>query len=142
MYNFFILLQQAILADEEEKKLVLSSDIRFKDFEPQLLDGYAMLLLENNPELAEQILAEKPSAQTESQTVETTATLTPVTTPTDQDSPDLIQDSEPQVVDSTALSSLVAAGSRAIDGLVDTSQSLIFLGTPGAGKSVYLDRLF
>ena len=148
--------RQAILASEEEKKLVLSSDIRFKDFEQQLLDGYAMLLLENNPELAEQILAQIPSAQTEAQTVEATATLTAVTTPTDQDSPsgfaspsllkqqdragspDPPHDSSPIVVDSTALSSLVAAGSRAIDGLVDTSQSLIFLGTPGAGKSVSL----
>ncbi|MEH2004344.1 hypothetical protein [Nostoc sp.] len=160
--------RQAILADEEEKKLVLSSDIRFKDFEQQLLDGYAMLLLENNPELAEQILAEKPSAQIEAQTVETTtslreaalninATLTSAPITADQDSPsgfaspsllkqqdpfsgspDPIQDSSPIVVDSTALSSLVAAGSRAIDGLVDTSQSLIFLGTPGAGKSVSL----
>ncbi|WP_257236566.1 hypothetical protein, partial [Nostoc sp. 'Peltigera malacea cyanobiont' DB3992] len=130
--------RQAILADEEEKKLVLSSDIRFKDFEQQLLDGYAMLLLENNPELAEQILAEKPSAQTEAQTVETTATLTPATTTADQVNPDPPTDSEPQVVDSTALRTLVAAGERAIDGLVDTSQSLIFLGTPGAGKSVSL----
>jgi hypothetical protein len=131
--------RQAILADEEEKKLVLSSDIRFKDFEQQLLDGYAMLLLENNPELAEQILAEKPSVQIEATTVETTATLTKAaTTTSDQDSPDPIQDSSPIVVDSNALISLVAAGSRAIDGLVDTSQSLIFLGTPGAGKSVSL----
>lgn len=130
--------RQAILADEEEKKLILSSDIRFKDFEQQLLDGYAMLLLENNPELAEQILAEKPSAQIESQTVKATATLTAATTPIDQDSPDPPHDSSPIVVDSTALSSFVAAGSRAIDGLVDTSQSLIFLGTPGAGKSVSL----
>ncbi len=130
--------RQAILADEEEKKLVLSSDIRFKDFEQQLLDGYAMLLLENNPELAEQILAEKPPAQIEAATVETTATLTAVTTPTDQMNSALIQDSSPIVVDSTALSSLVAAGSRAIDGLIETSQSLIFLGTPGAGKSVSL----
>ncbi|MEH1931601.1 hypothetical protein [Nostoc sp.] len=138
--------RQAILADEEEKKLVLSSDIRFKDFEQQVLDGYAMLLLENNPELAEQILAEKPSAQTEAQTVETTtsaalstsATLTPATTTADQVNPDPIQDSEPQVVDSNALRTLVAAGSRAIDGLIETSQSLIFLGTPGAGKSVSL----
>ncbi|AVH74440.1 hypothetical protein [Nostoc sp. 'Lobaria pulmonaria (5183) cyanobiont'] len=130
--------RQAILADEEEKKLVLSSDIRFKDFEQQLLDGYAMLLLENNPELAEQILAEKPSVQIETQTVETTTTLTPATTTSDQDSPDPIQDSSPIVVNSNALSSFVAAGSRAIDGLVDTSQSLIFLGTPGAGKSVSL----
>lgn len=149
--------RQAILADEEEKKLILSSDIRFKDFEQQLLDGYAMLLLENNPELAEQILAQIPPAQTEAQTVEATATLTAVTTPTDQDSPsgfaspsllkqqdpnscspDSPHDSSPIVVDSTALRTLVAAGSRAIDGLVDTSQSLIFLGTPGAGKSVSL----
>lgn len=138
--------RQAILADEEEKKLILSSDIRFKDFEQQLLDGYAMLLLENNPELAEQILAEKPPAQIEAATVETTtsaalstsATLTAVTTPTDQMNSALIQDSSPIVVDSTALSSLVAAGSRAIDGLIETSQSLIFLGTPGAGKSVSL----
>ncbi|MHC5719902.1 MAG: hypothetical protein ACYTX0_49685, partial [Nostoc sp.] len=106
--------------------------------EQQLLDGYAMLLLENNPELAEQILAEKSPAQIEAQTVEATATLTPATTPTNRDSPDSIQDSLSIVVDSTALSSLVAAGSRAIDGLVDTSQSLIFLGTPGAGKSVSL----
>jgi hypothetical protein len=138
--------RQAILADEEEKKLILSSDIRFKDFEQQLLDGYAMLLLENNPELAEQILAEKPSVQIEAQAVETTtsaalstsATLTAVTTPTDQMNSALIQDSSPIVVDSTALSSLVAAGERAIDGLIETSQSLIFLGTPGAGKSVSL----
>ncbi|MCC5670456.1 hypothetical protein LC653_43440 [Nostoc sp. CHAB 5784] len=148
--------RQAILASEEEKKLVLASDIRFQDFEQQLLDGYAMLLLENNPELAEQILALEPSAQIEATTVETTATLTPATTTADQDSPtvgaspsllfqldragspDPPHDSLPIVVDSTALSSLVAAGSRAIDGLVDTSQSLIFLGTPGAGKSVSL----
>ncbi|MHC5676155.1 hypothetical protein [Nostoc sp.] len=130
--------RQAILASEEEKKLILSSDIRFKDFEQQLLDGYAMLLLENNPELAEQILAEKPPAQIESQTLEATTTLMAATIPIDQNSPDPIQDSSPIVVDSTALRTLVTAGSRAIDGLVDTSQSLIFLGTPGAGKSVSL----
>ncbi|MEH2102538.1 MAG: hypothetical protein V7K76_22860 [Nostoc sp.] len=131
--------RQAILADEEEKKLLLSSDIRFKDFEQQLLDGYAMLLLENNPELAEQILAEKPSAQIESTGVAATATIDAAATAIDQDSLDTVQDTfSPLVVGDNALSSLIAAGSRAIDGLIDTSQSLIFLGTPGAGKSVSL----
>ncbi|AUB36021.1 DNA segregation ATPase FtsK/SpoIIIE [Nostoc flagelliforme CCNUN1] len=130
--------RQAIVADEEEKKLVLAADIRYKDFEQELLDGYALLLLENNPELAEQILADKPLAQIE-QTVTATATIEAASTANAQDSPDTVQDTiSPIVVDTTALSSLIAAGTRAIDGLIDTSQSLIFLGTPGAGKSVSL----
>jgi hypothetical protein len=132
--------RQAILAEEEQKKLILSSDIRFKDFEQQLLDGYAMLLLENNPELAEQILAEKPPIQIEPETVAATATITSTATPVDSfsSSSDSGDDNSPIVVDSTALRTLVAAGERAIDGLIETSQSLIFLGTPGAGKSVSL----
>ncbi|MHC5897191.1 hypothetical protein [Nostoc sp.] len=129
--------RQAILAEEEEKKLVLSSDIRFKDFEQQLLDGYAMLLLENNPELAEQILAEKPPAQIEP-TVAATATIEVSVPRVDSLESSSVDDNSPVVVDSTALQSLVASGERAIDGLIDTSQSMIFLGTPGAGKSVSL----
>ncbi|MHC5779540.1 hypothetical protein [Nostoc sp.] len=130
--------RQAIVADEEEKKLVLAADIRYKDFEQQLLDGYAMLLLENNPELAEQILAEKLPAQIEAVTdSKALASASPVVN--DQETQDTVQDTiSPIVVDPTALSSLIAAGTRAIDGLIDTSQSLIFLGTPGAGKSVSL----
>ncbi|MEH2033396.1 MAG: hypothetical protein V7K67_27875 [Nostoc sp.] len=132
--------RQEIVAEEEEKKLILASDIRFKDFEQQLLDGYAMLLLENNPELAEQILVDLPTVQIEAQAVESTPTITSAATPVDSfsSSSDSGDENSPIVVDSTALRTLVAAGERAIDGLIDTSQSLIFLGTPGAGKSVSL----
>ncbi|QLE47898.1 hypothetical protein FD724_07065 [Nostoc sp. C057] len=132
--------RQAIVADEEERKLILASGIRYQDFEQQLLDGYAMLLLENNPELAEQVLAEKPPVQQiEAQAVTATAALTASPVANDQELTDTIQDTNlPIVVDDNALSSLIAAGSRAIDGLIDTSQSMIFLGTPGAGKSVSL----
>jgi hypothetical protein len=130
--------RQAIVSEEEEKKLVLAADIRFKDFEQQLLDGYAMLLLENNPELAEQILAEKPPVQIEA-TIAATAAIEASPVAIGQETQDTVQDTiSPIVVDSTALSSLIAAGTRAIDGLIDTSQSMIFLGTPGAGKSVSL----
>jgi hypothetical protein len=130
--------RQVIVADEEEKKLVLAADIRFQEFEQQLLDGYAMLLLENNPELAEQILAEKPPAQIQSENVTATATIDAAAAPVDSFSSSSADDSPAVVVDSSALGSLVAAGGRAIDGLIETSQSLIFLGTPGAGKSVSL----
>ncbi|AUB37447.1 DNA segregation ATPase FtsK/SpoIIIE [Nostoc flagelliforme CCNUN1] len=130
--------RQAIVAEEEEKKLVLAADIRFKDFEQQMLDGYAMLLLENNPELAEHILAEKPPAQVEA-TVAATATLEAAVAPIDSFSSGSVDDNSPAVVvNNSALETLVTSGERAIDGLIETSQSLIFLGTPGAGKSVSL----
>ena len=86
------------------------------------------------------ILAEKPPIQIEPETVAATATITSTATPVDSfsSSSDSGDDNSPIVVDSTVLRTLVAAGERAIDGLIETSQSLIFLGTPGAGKSVSL----
>lgn len=132
--------RQLILASEEEKKLILASDIRFQDFEQELLDGYAMLLLEKNPELAEQILASEQKSVAQIDAVTQTVPV-PVVYPVADviDLSDTVQDTtSPIVVDDSAKTALIAAGTRGIDGLIDTSQSIISIGTPGAGKSVTL----
>ncbi len=137
--------RQKVLVEEEKKKLTLASDIRFQDFEQELLDGYATLLLEKNPELAAQILAEDEKAKTTlpastgsvnqvlSEPVDTITAATALETPETG-----VDTNSPTQIDKPALNDLINAGSRAIDGLIQTSQSLIFLGTPGAGKSVSL----
>ncbi|RCJ20177.1 hypothetical protein A6S26_05495 [Nostoc sp. ATCC 43529] len=131
--------RQQILAQEEEKKLVFASDIRYKDFEEELLDGYAQMLLEKNPELAAQILAldEKPQPQPVIAASDSSSVVQ--SEPVDKSPPEELASSDTlllQPVEPNVLQELIDAGSRAIDALIETSQSLIFLGTPGAGKSV------
>ncbi|PHJ59561.1 hypothetical protein VF14_08775 [Nostoc linckia z18] len=132
--------RQQILAGEEEKKLVFASDIRYKDFEEELLDGYAQMLLEKNPELAAQILAleEKPQQSVIAASDSSSSPVVQVE-PSDKTPPEELASGDTlllQPVETNVLQELIDAGSRAIDALIETSQSLIFLGTPGAGKSV------
>lgn len=122
-----------IAIQERIAQAAIEAEARLKVHQKLTYDSAAEVYIEQSPELVQdyieaQILEEKEEAKLaaieEEQKAETQ--VAPAS-----DSPPI----------QTAFERLQAIGNQAIDDLAYTSQSIIFLGTPGAGKSTSLGAL-
>ncbi len=122
-----------IAIQERIAQAAIEAEARLKVHQKLTYDSAAEVYIEQSPELVQdyieaQVLEEKEEAKLaaleEEQKTETQ--VAPAS-----DSPPI----------QTAFERLQAIGNQAIDDLAYTSQSIIFLGTPGAGKSTSLGAL-
>ena len=129
-----------ILTDEETQRLAIASDLRVKDFQRQLLDGYAELYLLEHPELIDSLASTESPPQPTSEPLlqETDAKHLPPTNDAAIASPNNVEGTEAPLTQYAAADpyhEYRRVGTSIIKSMVVSDKSLLIASGTGTGKS-------
>lgn len=132
--------REKILTEEETQRLAIASDLRIKDFQRQLLDGYAELYLLEHPELIDELASTESPPQPTSEPLlqEPDANQLPPTSEDAIASPNNVEGTEAPLTQDTTpdpYHEYRRIGQTIIKSMIVSDKSVLIASGTGTGKT-------